>query len=106
MASVAAEKAELKEEGIIEAATELAEDPQSKVNPEKIEEVLVKETREAGGVAYQFDSDASPEAKAAAAESVCFRAFRLKSPKKRLVFNGRECAYANRSLGTAIVARV
>lgn len=70
MASVDAEKTELKEEGIIEAATELAEDPQSKVNPDKIEETLVKETREAGGVAYQFDPDASPEAKAEAAESV------------------------------------
>lgn len=70
MASVAAERTELKEEGIIEAATELAEDPQSKVNPEKIEETLVKETREAGGVAYQFDPDASPADKAAAAEAV------------------------------------
>jgi hypothetical protein len=70
MASVDAEKTELKEEGIIEAATELAEDPQSKVNPDKIEEALVRETREAGGVAYQFDPDASPEAKAEAAESV------------------------------------
>lgn len=72
MASVAAEKAELKEEGIIGAATELAKDPQSKVNPEKVEEALVKETRQAGGVAYQFDPGASPEDKAAAAESVGF----------------------------------
>jgi hypothetical protein len=72
MASVAAEKVELREEGIIEAATKLAEDPQSKVNPETIEEALVRETRQAGGVAYQFDPDASPEDKAAAAESVGF----------------------------------
>lgn len=70
MASVAAEKTELKEEGIIEAATELAQDPQSQVNPEKVEETLVDETREAGVPAYQFDPDASPEDKAAAAESV------------------------------------
>lgn len=88
MASVAAERTELKEEGIIEAATQLAEDPQSKVNPEKVEEALVKETREAGGVAYQFDPDASPEAKAAAAESVGFRAFRLESPKSDWVSMG------------------
>lgn len=106
MASVAAEKTELKEEGIIEAATQLAEDPQSKVNPEKIEETLVKETREAGGVAYQFDPDASPEAKAAAAASVGFKSFQIGESQKRLVFNGRECAYANRSLGTAIAAGV
>jgi hypothetical protein len=70
MASVAAEKTELKEEGIIEAATELAQDPQSQVNPEKVEEKLVEETRGAGVPAYQFDPDASPEDKAAAAESV------------------------------------
>lgn len=71
MASVAAEKTELKEEGIIEAATELAQDPESKVNPDKVEEKLVEETREAGAPAYQFDPDASPEDKAAAAKAVC-----------------------------------
>lgn len=70
MASVAAENTELKHEGIIEAATELAQDPQSKVNPDTIEETLVEETRKAGGVAYQFDPDASPEDKAAAVEAV------------------------------------
>ncbi|KAI2792008.1 hypothetical protein POX_b02040 [Penicillium oxalicum] len=69
MASVAAEKTELKEEGMIEAATQLAQDPESKVNPDKVEEALVEETRGAGGVAYQFDPNASPQAKAAAAES-------------------------------------
>lgn len=106
MASVAAEKTELKEEGIIDAATQLAEDPQSKVNPEKIEEALVKETQEAGGVAYQFDPDASPEAKAAAAESVGFRAFRLESPKSDWFSVGGNARMANRSLGTAIVAGV
>lgn len=70
MASVAAEKTELKEEGIIEAATELAQDPQSQVNPDTVEETLVEKTRAAGVPAYQFDPDASPEDKAAAAESV------------------------------------
>lgn len=70
MASLEAEKTELKEEGVIEAATELQQDPQSKVNPDTVEEKLVQETREAGGAAYQFDPDASPEDKAAAAEAV------------------------------------
>lgn len=55
---------------MIEAATQLAQDPESKVNPDKVEEALVEETRGAGGVAYQFDPNASPQAKAAAAESV------------------------------------
>lgn len=70
MASVAAEKTELKQEGVIEAASELAKDPQSKVNPEKVEKTLVEDSREAGVPAYQFDPNASPEEKAAAAESV------------------------------------
>lgn len=70
MASLEAEKTELKEEGVIETATELQQDPQSKVNPDTVEEKLVDETREAGGAAYQFDPDASPEDKAAAAEAV------------------------------------
>ena len=73
MASVEAENTELKEEGVIEAATELAQDPQSKVNPDTVEEKLVDETRQAGGAAYQFDPDASPEDKAAAAEAVRLR---------------------------------
>lgn len=73
MASVQAEKTELKEEGIIEAATDLAQDPNSKVNPETVEEALVKETRESGAPAYQFDPNASPEDKAAAAQAVCTR---------------------------------
>lgn len=70
MASAAAEKTEMKQQGTVEAAAELAQDPQSKVNPEKVEEKLVEQTQKAGGTAYQFDPNASPEAKAAAAESV------------------------------------
>lgn len=70
MASAAAEKTEMKEEGMIEAASELAQDPHSKVNPEKVEEILVEDSKEAGAAAYQFDPNASPEDKAAAAESV------------------------------------
>lgn len=55
---------------MIEAASELAQDPHSKVNPEKVEEILVEDSKEAGAAAYQFDPNASPEDKAAAAESV------------------------------------
>ncbi|KAJ5580223.1 Tricalbin [Penicillium hispanicum] len=67
MASVDAEKTELKEEGVVEAASDLAQDPQSNVNPETIEQKLVDETRKSGGAAYQFDPNASPEEKAASA---------------------------------------
>ena len=56
----------------IEAAQELYQDPQSKVNPDKVEEMLVDETRKAGVPAYQFDPNASPEDKAEAAGSVSF----------------------------------
>ncbi|KAJ5895604.1 Tricalbin [Penicillium taxi] len=69
MATPAAEKTELKHQGVIEAATDLVEDPESKVNPDTVEEKIVKETRAAGGAAYQFDPDATPEDKAAAAQS-------------------------------------
>ncbi|KAJ5929788.1 hypothetical protein N7454_006738 [Penicillium verhagenii] len=69
MASVQAEKTELKEQGMVEAAVDLTQDPTSKVNPNTVEEALVKETRESGVPAYQFDPDASPEDKAAAAQA-------------------------------------
>jgi hypothetical protein len=70
MASLEAEKTELREEGVIQAATELQQDPESKVNPDTVEQTLVEESRKAGSAAYQFDPDASPEDKAAAAEAV------------------------------------
>ncbi|KAJ5631804.1 uncharacterized protein N7484_011904 [Penicillium longicatenatum] len=69
MASAQAEKTEMKEEGIIEAATELTQDPNSKVNPDTVEDALVKESRKSGVPAYQFDPNASPEDKAAAAQA-------------------------------------
>ncbi|KAJ5109414.1 Tricalbin [Penicillium angulare] len=69
MASVEAEKTELKEEGVIQAATELHQDPKSKVNPDTVEETLVKDSQAAGVPAYQFDPNASPEEKAAAANA-------------------------------------
>lgn len=71
MASVEAQKSELKQEGVIDTAVDLAQDSQSKVNPETVEERLVKETQEAGVPAYQFDPDATPEQKAEAAKAVC-----------------------------------
>ncbi|KAJ5312997.1 hypothetical protein PENANT_c018G11795 [Penicillium antarcticum] len=68
MASADAEKTEMKIEGTLEAAEELNNDPQSRVNPEKIEAMVVEDAQEAGVPAYQFDPDASPEAKANAAK--------------------------------------
>jgi hypothetical protein len=70
MASADAEKTEMKIEGTVEAAEELYNDPQSHVNPDKIEEKVVEDAREAGVPAYQFDPDASPEDKANAARGV------------------------------------
>ncbi|KGO43139.1 Tricalbin [Penicillium expansum] len=68
MASADAEKTEMKMEGTIEAAQELHKDPQSHVNPDLIEEKVVKEAQQAGAAAYQFDPNASPEEKANAAK--------------------------------------
>lgn len=70
MASADAEKTEMKMEGTIEAAQELHKDPQSHVNPDLIEEKVVKEAQQAGAAAYQFDPNASPEEKANAAKGV------------------------------------
>lgn len=61
---------ELKQQGAIETAQNAAQDPQSDVRPEDAEKVLLDETKKAGMPAYQFDPDASPEEKAAAAQSV------------------------------------
>lgn len=61
------QKRELRQQGAIEAAEEAPQDPQA---AEAAEKVLVEETRKAGMPAYQFDPNASPEDKAAAAEAV------------------------------------
>ncbi|KAJ5144673.1 Tricalbin [Penicillium atrosanguineum] len=99
MASVAAEKTELKEEGIIEAATELAQDPESKVNPDTVEEKLVEETRAAGAPAYQFDPDASPEDKAAAAQARLPPGFHHdKKPKGMAVITDKDVGKADYDL--------
>jgi hypothetical protein len=70
MASADAEQTEKKLEGTIETAQELHEDPQSHVNPDKVEQKVVDDARQAGVAAYQFDPDASPEDKANAAKGV------------------------------------
>lgn len=70
MASQHGEEAELRQQGAIETAQNAAQDPQSNLNPEDVEKVLLEETRKAGMPAYQFDPDASPEEKAAATQAV------------------------------------
>ena len=57
---------EAKQAGAIEAA----QDPNSKVTSEDAERVIVQDTRQAGGTAFQFDPNASPEQKAAQAKAV------------------------------------
>lgn len=61
-----ARASELKQQGAIEAA----QDPQSKVTSEDAEELMIDETKKAGGVAYQFDPNATAEEKAAQAGGV------------------------------------
>jgi len=70
MASQQGEEAELRQQGAIETAQIAAHDTQSNLRPEDVEKVLLEETRKAGMPAYQFDPDASPEDKAAAAQAV------------------------------------
>lgn len=70
MASADAENTATKMEGTIGTAQELQKDPQSHVNPDIVEEKVVKEAQQAGAAAYQFDPDASPEEKANAAKGV------------------------------------
>lgn len=65
-------KGELRQQGAIETAQEASKDPQSGLRPEAVEKVLIEETRKAGLPAYQFNPDASPEEKAAAAAAVSF----------------------------------
>ena len=57
---------ELKSQG----AAEAARDPNSKVTAEDAEQLMTDESKRAGVAAFQFDNNASPEAKAAEARSV------------------------------------
>lgn len=61
---------ELKQQGAIETAHQAAQDPQVDVQPEAVEKALLDETKKAGVPAFQFDPNAPPEEKAAAAQSV------------------------------------
>ncbi|KAI9830545.1 MAG: hypothetical protein M1819_005503 [Sarea resinae] len=56
---------EIKQQG----AEEASRDPDSNVSAEDAERVILRESQKAGGGAYQFDPDASPEEKAAQARS-------------------------------------
>ena len=57
---------ELKQQGAVEAA----QDPNNPVTGDDAERILIEETKKAGGAAFQFDPDATPEEKAAQARSV------------------------------------
>jgi hypothetical protein len=65
-----ASKAEIKQQGIIETAQAAAQDPQSSISPETVENQLVKESLNVGVPAFQFDPAAPPEKKAEAAKLV------------------------------------
>ncbi|KAL1964578.1 hypothetical protein VTN77DRAFT_6875 [Rasamsonia byssochlamydoides] len=56
-------------QGAIETPQAAAPDPQPNIQAETTEKELVEESRKAGAPAFQFDPDASPEEKAAAAKS-------------------------------------
>lgn len=64
---------ELKSQGAIEAAR----NPDSQVSAGDAERTMVDETTKAGGAAYQFDPNASPEEKAAQARSVSYTGFTI-----------------------------
>lgn len=53
-----------------QAAVDAARDPESKVSAQDAEQIMINESLRAGGAAYQFDPNASPEDKAAQARSV------------------------------------
>ena len=52
-------------------AAEAARDPASKLSAQDAERTMINESLKAGGAAYEFDPNASPEDKAAQARSVC-----------------------------------
>lgn len=61
-------ESELKQAGVIEAAR----DPNVPIDAEAAEKAIVNETKKAGGAAFHFDPNASPEEKAAQARAVSF----------------------------------
>lgn len=59
-------KNELKSQGALEAA----QDPNSSVSADDAQRVILDESQKAGSAALHFDPDASPEDKAAQADTV------------------------------------
>ena len=55
-----------------EAAEHAAQDPGNKTTADDAENVMLNEAKNAGGQAFVFNPDASPEEKAAQARTVCF----------------------------------
>lgn len=66
MSELASRPGELKSQG----AAEASRDPNSTVSAQDAEELMISETKKAGGAAYQFDANASPAEKAAQVQSV------------------------------------
>ena len=66
MTSRNSEAAELKAQGVVEAA----QDPNSSVTAEDAQKKIVQESKKAGVAAFEFDPDATPEQKAAQARAV------------------------------------
>ncbi|CAK4031807.1 related to membrane bound C2 domain (vp115) [Lecanosticta acicola] len=56
---------ETKAQGVIEAA----QDPNSSISAEQAEQAVMKQARQAGAAAFEFDPDATPEQKAAQAKA-------------------------------------
>jgi hypothetical protein len=66
MSHLSSRAGEFKSHGAVEAA----QNHNSKVDAEDAEHVMLNESQKAGAMAFQFDSNASPEAKAAQAHTV------------------------------------
>jgi hypothetical protein len=64
--SLNSQAAELKTQGVVEAA----QDPNSSVTAADAEKKIVDESKKAGVAAFEFNPDASPEEKAAQAGAV------------------------------------
>jgi hypothetical protein len=64
--SLNSQAAELKTQGVVEAA----QDPNSSVTAADAEKKIVDESKKAGVAAFEFNPDASPEEKAAQARAV------------------------------------
>jgi hypothetical protein len=65
--SLSTSAAELKAQGVVEAA----QDPNSSVTADDAQQKIVTESKKAGVAAFTFNPDASPEEKAAQARAVC-----------------------------------